>query len=224
MIRAASWCSSESSGVVTFDGIGNQFCAAPLLSNDELTKMIGRTIKYLSRMTVECRQSLSATGLAMKSSGWLQNASKRMGLLAAGYQGCLLADENYFRDYLTGGRSLGRGNLFIYTLPTSTLGELAIALNLIGPSMHIDTVGNPLNGLSQHAHQLIADGEADAMLAIWSDAATSVCMAIDAASESGLTIPNFSEPAGVALHLKSLARKGLGESALVPSPGRREEG
>jgi 3-oxoacyl-(acyl-carrier-protein) synthase len=227
MIRAASWCSPANCGVVNFDGAGNQFSTPPLLSNDDLTKIIGRTLKYLSRMTVECRHSLCAAGLAMKSSDWLQNNSMQTGLLAAGYDGCMAADHGYFHDYLAGGRSLGRGNLFIYTLPTSTLGELAIALTLTGPSMHIEESANPLTALSRHANQIIADGEADAMLAIWSDATTSVCVAIDGASEMGLLMPDSSNPASLSLYLGSLARQArtaLDESPLIPSPGTLGEG
>jgi hypothetical protein len=206
MIRAASWCSPESCGVVTIDNAGNQFCAPPLLSNDQMTRLIGRTIKYLSRMTPECRNSLCAAGLAMQSSGWRRDGSFSIGIVGAGYDGCLVADQNYFRDYLASGRSLGRGNLFIYTLPTSTLGELAIALTLIGPSMHIEEAAHPPAGLSRHANALIADGEADAMLAVWSDAANSVCLAIDTMPGGGLSIPEFSDPAGLARHLASVAR------------------
>jgi len=242
MIRAASWCSPANCGVVTLDGAGDQWSTRPLLSNDELTKIIGRTIKYLSRMTGECRNSLCAAGLAMKPCGWLPKSQERpenrsasasrlnpmhAGLLAAGYEGCLAADQTYFRDYLASGRSLGRGNLFIYTLPTSTPGELAIALTLTGPSMHIEESANPLAALSRHANQMIADGEADAMLGIWSDATTSICLAIDGATGTGLLMPDASNPAAMALRLASLSHEShthRGESSLVPSPGTLGEG
>ncbi len=74
---------------------------------------------------------------------------------------------------------MGRGNLFIYTLPTSTMGEVAIALELQGPSMYLHEARQPLSTLMEQAAHLIGDGEAAAMLALWNDEHAAVCLAID---------------------------------------------
>ncbi len=110
--------------------------------------------------------------------GQENRALREIGLLAAGSEGLLQANEQYFRDYVATGRTLGRGNLFIYTLATSALGEVAIVLSLTGPSMFIQDDARPLSALVRHGEQMIADGEAGGMLALWSDASAAVCFAI----------------------------------------------
>jgi hypothetical protein len=69
--------------------------------------------------------------------------------------------------------------LFIYTLPTSAPSEVAIALSLTGPCLFVEEDAHPLPALIRHAERMVADGEADRMLAIWSDARVAVCMAVD---------------------------------------------
>ena len=78
------------------------------------------------------------------------------------------------------GRTLGRGNLFIYTLATSALGEVAIGLSLTGPSMFIQDDARPVTAMLRHGEQMVADGEAGGMLALWSDSSAAVCLAIAA--------------------------------------------
>ena len=140
---------------------------------------IGRPLKYYPRMTTEARFALGATHLALTSLKKARPELKEIGVLAAGFDGTLEANQNYFRDYLASGRTMGRGNLFIYTLPTSALGEVAIALGLTGPTMHIHADTKPIAGMVHHARQLITDGEADAMLCLWTDARAAICIAVD---------------------------------------------
>jgi hypothetical protein len=209
VIRACAWCSADDCGVITPDDRANQFHAPAPPANDQLTALIGRPIKYLPRMTSECRACLVAAGLAMKTCGRLDTPPGEIGLVGAGYEGCLIADQAYFRDYLTSGRSLGRGSLFIYTLPSSTLGEVAIALTLTGPGMHIQPERDPFETLAREAAQFVADGEADAMLALWSDATSAVCLAIDGVQSSDramewLRLPIETDPSSVARRLAAL--------------------
>jgi len=46
-----------------------------------------------------------------------------------------------FLDYVQAGRKLGRGSLFIYTLPSSPLAEAAIHFGLQGPVLYIGSIG-----------------------------------------------------------------------------------
>lgn len=206
MIRACSWCSAENCGVITADGATDQFREPAPLFNEDLSKLVGRPIRNLSRMTSECRACLCAAALALKTCGWLENSSLEIGLVGAGYEACLIADQNYFRDYVASGRSLGRGNLFIYTLPSSTLGEVAIALTLTGPGLHIHAERDPLGTLVQQAEQFVADGEAEAMLALWSDSTSAICLAIDRGPEDGLVVPTEADPTSLARRIASRAR------------------
>jgi len=128
-------------------------------------------------MSPECRACLLAAGLALDAAGWPRREGGEIGVVAAGYEGCLKADQDYFRDYVDSGRTLGRGNLFIYTLPTSIMGEVAIALSLAGPTLHVQDDRRPLGGLVEQAERFVAEGEAAGILALWSDPHASVCLA-----------------------------------------------
>jgi hypothetical protein len=194
VIRAAAWFCSEHCGVVAARGSSWQK-PAPSATSD-LLALVGRPVKYFTRMTGESRFCLCAASLALKGADWWERASGEIGLLAAGSEALLSANEEYFRDYVASGRTLGRGNLFIYTLATSALGEVAIALSLTGPSMFIQDDARPLAALVRHGEQLVADGEAGGMLALWSDSSAAVCFAIAAGArdETIISLPAGEEP------------------------------
>lgn len=120
-----------------------------------------------------CRQHSAA------ATPWQESGNPEIGLVCGDFDGCLAANQEYFRDYVATGRTVGRGNLFIYTLPTSVLGEVAIVLSLTGPCLFIHDETRPLAALARHAREFVADGEADAMLALWSDSSAAVCLAIE---------------------------------------------
>ncbi|MGD0138448.1 MAG: hypothetical protein ABSD28_06185 [Tepidisphaeraceae bacterium] len=194
MIRAAAWFCTEHCGVVAPRGLSWQK-PAPSATADVLA-LIGRPVKYFTRMTGESRCCLCAASLALKGADWWDRTPPEIGLLAARSEGLLRANEEYFQDYVAMGRTLGRGNLFIYTLATSALGEAAIALSLTGPSMFIQDDARPLAALVWHGEQMVADGEAGGMLALWSDSSAAVCFAVAAGAggETLIPLPAGEEP------------------------------
>ena len=121
MIRAIGWTYKNATGVLPTTGAG---ATAEFLLPD---------LKNFGRMPTETRASITAATLAQGAAEWNLSRSTEIGCLAASPDSSLRANRDYFFDYITAGRSLGRGNLFIYTLPTSTLGEIAIALNSSAP-------------------------------------------------------------------------------------------
>jgi hypothetical protein len=176
MIRAAAWLCTQHHGVFA---PGGESWQRPTPS--DLSSLVGRPIKYAQRLTDEAWNCLCAASLAHKASKF---ETSEIGLLTAGTEGCRDAQENYFRDYVANGRALGRGNLFIYTLPTSVAGEVGIVLSLRGPCMFIRDDVRPLPALLEHAGQMLSDGEAGAMLLLWCDSSAAVCLAIDGNAES----------------------------------------
>ena len=183
MIRAATWFCDDHCGVFTPGAKSWRRKSPANISSEEMLAFIARPLKYLPRMTRESRSCLAAASLALNACKWKEPESREIGLVAAGYEGCLQADQDYFSDYVASGRTLGRGNLFIYTLPSSTMGEVAIALGLRGPTLHIHDADHPAAALIVHAQRLIDDGETDAILALWSDPRAAVCVALDGAAE-----------------------------------------
>ena len=68
------------------------------------------------------------------------DAVRETAVLDFGRQGCHEQDIEYFNDYLEHGRHLGRGHLFVGTLPTTPPCEAAISLKLTGPGIYMDAL------------------------------------------------------------------------------------
>jgi len=103
-------------------------------------------------------------------------------------EGCLEMDTLYFRDYVECGRKLGRGNYFVYTLPSSPMGEATIHFAMEGPSLFVS--GGLASAMST-AMALIEDGEAALAFAVVSTRDRAACVAISATegaiNTSGIT-------------------------------------
>ena len=84
---------------------------------------------------------------------WGDGQKRNIGLMGASEAGCLASNRAYFQDYLGGGRTLARANLFVYTLPSSPLAESAIHFGLMGPMVYM---GFPGGGLADLAPTLLA--------------------------------------------------------------------
>jgi hypothetical protein len=186
MIYAAGWFAQQSYGAVGLSGKPWNKPSPDLSRTNEVLRVVERPVKYLSRMRMETRATLCAAALAMRAADW---SGGEIGLISTHASGVVEANEDYFRDYVATGRTLGRGNLFIYTLPTSTLGEVAIALSLTGPSMFMKHDVDATAAMIRDAEQMIVDGEAKGMLGIIGNKYGATCLAI-AAGTGGL---NFSE-------------------------------
>ncbi len=114
--------------------------------------------KNFGRLDPVSRMAGYAVALALKDAGieYSQERKLDMGIIGTNASGSLDSDVRYFRDYLESGRTISRGNLFIYTLPSSPLGEAAIHFGLQGPLFYMTGTGDPL--------KLIMDAAAETML------------------------------------------------------------
>ncbi len=65
-----------------------------------------------------------------------RNKKRRIDILGTNSNGALESNLIYFNDYIANGRTLARGNLFIYTLPSSFLAEAAIYFGLTGKLLY----------------------------------------------------------------------------------------
>jgi 3-oxoacyl-(acyl-carrier-protein) synthase len=102
-----------------------------------------------------------AVALALKDAGIAYNADRKQqtGIIGTNSSGCRQSDINYFRDYLDSGRIMARGNLFIYTLSSSPLGEASIHFGLQGPLIYAaDPVGSLSKALEIAADMINIDG------------------------------------------------------------------
>lgn len=63
-------------------------------------------------------------------------------ILGYGSEGSYSENLLYFNDYIEHGRDGGRGQLFVGTLPTTPLCEVAIALKMHGPAFYLDSASD----------------------------------------------------------------------------------
>ena len=143
-------------------------------------KNIGR-LDHISRMTAY------TVAMALKDAGivYAQDHKLDMGIIGTNASGSLCSDIRYFRDYLETGRTTSRGNLFIYTLPSSPLGEAAIHFGLQGPLLYMAGTENPLMMVMETAAEMMLLDEVPSMLAGIFGEDAAVCSVLVKDSECG---------------------------------------
>lgn len=74
---------------------------------------------------------------------YAQGKKQEISLIGTNSDAALEANLAYFNDYLANGRTLARGNLFIYTLASSPLAEAAIHFGFCGKLLYLGFAKNP---------------------------------------------------------------------------------
>lgn len=95
-----------------------------------------------------------ASGLALRDAGKPSLNSSQVGMLSLSRDGALDANLKYFKEYIQSGRKSAHGNLFINTLPTSPLAQVAMNLGFKGPIFHLSTAEPAMGGLLERAESL----------------------------------------------------------------------
>ncbi len=124
-------------------------------------------VKYFGRFDRTSRMTCYAVALALQDAGigYGHHQKQDIGIIGTSATGSLGSDRRYFKDYIDSGRTLSRGNLFIYTLPSSPLGEAAIHFGLQGPLLYTATHAAPLSAAIGMAVESICADESAIMLA-----------------------------------------------------------
>ncbi|RJQ13952.1 MAG: hypothetical protein C4560_13245 [Nitrospiraceae bacterium] len=161
-ITGIGWINQQEYGCVMM-GIQESYAVDALPKK----KIFSHAFKNFGRLDSVSKMTCSAIALALKDAGIdCPPESKRdIGTIGSGSSGSLQSDLDYFRDYLDSGRTLSRGNLFIYTLPSSPAGEAAIHFGLQGPVFYIAGPGNSVATALRTASEIILNNEASVMLA-----------------------------------------------------------
>lgn len=122
--------------------------------------------KNFGRLDNISKLTCYAVALALKDAGvkYSMDHKHDIGIICTNKSGSLKSDIHYFKDYLDSGRTLSRGNLFIYTLPSSPLGEAAIHFGLQGPLLYVTAADKPLQAALDTASEMILLDESPSML------------------------------------------------------------
>lgn len=180
IISGIGWIETPAHGWMRQDRTGNHHDGRDLYRRLRQDGVIPDAIKDFGRFDPDSVQLCLAAALSLLDAGIVPGSPEaaQTGLLVSRAAGAQNANLAYFRDYLVSGRTLGRGNLFIYTLPTSPAAETAIAFGLQGPLVYIHHAGGGLAAPLQDAADFIAGGQAHTMLCALSDNRRTLCFTL----------------------------------------------
>ena len=179
-IQGAGWLDSASYGQV-FRRVSVPYAARTSLRElGRVDALFNYPVKNYGRFEPLTQRVFCITALALQDAGidYAEGQRLEAGLLGTSPEGCLESNLNYFKDYVDGGRTLSRANLFIYTLPSSPLAEAAVHFGLQGPQLYLRAADQSVAPLLQQAAGMIRRGEAEKMLVYRLGAGTDLCMVL----------------------------------------------
>ncbi len=132
------------------------------------------------RFDSSSKNALLSIALALYDAGVTYSKEKKqnIAILATNESGSMDANHAYFKDYVENGRTLGRGNLFIYTLPSSPLAESAIHFGLTGPLLYLGFDQKPFPKLLGFTKDMIGQGKVKLALALKIDINHTLCFVL----------------------------------------------
>jgi hypothetical protein len=128
-----------------------------------------------------------------------EDRKQDIGILGSNSDGCLQSNLDFFNDFVKNGRTLGRANLFVYTLPSIPVAEAAIYFKCQGPLLYMGYSREPVASLLRQSDRMIVRGETTAMVAVRASEEDAQCFILrrrdDVPTESVLALEEVIEAA-----------------------------
>jgi len=109
---------------------------------------------------------------------YAQGKKQKISILGTNSNGALEANLAYFNDYISNGRTLARGNLFIYTLPSSPLAEAAIHFGLTGRLQYLGFTKNIESEALKYALNILKTKDSETILLVNANTQTANCLVL----------------------------------------------
>lgn len=173
-VRGVGWINERAYGGSDFKKEYAERIAFATLGKED--GLFAYPVKNFGRFETLTQRVCYATALALRDAGikYAEGRKLNIGVLGATPHGAVASNRNYFQDYVDGGRTLSRANLFIYTLPSSPFAEAAVHFGLTGPLLY----GNQFEPMVSMAQRMIRRGEADSVLVYFVDECAGLCALI----------------------------------------------
>ena len=125
-------------------------------------------IKNFGRFDAASKMTCCSIALALNDAGitYSNHMKHDIGILGTNNDGCFESNLSYFKDYVSCGRTIARGNLFIYTLPSTPMAEAAIYFGFQGPLLYVKFQVNQIPSMLRYAGKMILRGETSKMIAV----------------------------------------------------------
>jgi 3-oxoacyl-(acyl-carrier-protein) synthase len=184
-VRGIGWISQTGYGCIR-TGI---HCSFPPAGGCLIAKqdIFLHPFRNFGRLDKTSKMTVYAVALALRDSGmdYAPGRKQDIGLIGTSKEGSLSSDIDYFKDYIRNGRTVSRGNLFIYTLPSSPLGEAAIHFGFVGPLLYAAAQENSITAILDMAGEFIDGRETAVMLTGWSSEQEAFYFVLSAEAEGG---------------------------------------
>ena len=183
VVTGISWIRTGEHGTACRGRVGTQASLRELYGTLCADETIRIRFKNFGRFDEESRRVCLAVALALQDSGLVpgNGAAHDTGLLISSVAGARSACLAYFDDYVREGRKLGRGNLFIYTLPTSPAAEAAIHFGLTGPLLYIGRPSPAAEAALWDGVDIVRSGQTSSMLCTVIEDSEVICAAVQTA-------------------------------------------
>ncbi len=129
-----------------------------------------RPAPHFGRMDILCKLALGAAELCLAAAD-AELPRDETAVVGATRLGCLEADARFHDTLLKGGYAGASPGLFVYTLPSMFVGEVAIRFQLRGRCTLLCNGAQSAGAALSRALRLVETGRAPAALAIYADAA-----------------------------------------------------
>jgi 3-oxoacyl-(acyl-carrier-protein) synthase len=165
-VHGIGWLTKEGYGCIRC-GLHHAYEAGEGAHHLPKRDIFSHPFKNFGRLDTISKMTVFGVSLALQDAGieYSPVAKQNIGIVGTNAEGSLRSDIKYFQDYLMSGRTLSRGNLFIYTLPSSPIGEAAIHFGFLGPVLYAAGENNSLSVVLDLANEMIIADEAPVMLA-----------------------------------------------------------
>jgi 3-oxoacyl-(acyl-carrier-protein) synthase len=165
-VHGIGWLTKEGYGCIRSE-LQHAFAAGEDARTLPKRDIFSHPFKNFGRLDTISKMTAFGVSLALQDAGieYSPTGKQDIGIVGTNAEGSLRSDIEYFRDYLESGRTLSRGNLFIYTLPSSPIGEAAIHFGFLGPVLYAAGLRNGLSDAFDVATEMVLAGEAPVMLA-----------------------------------------------------------
>jgi hypothetical protein len=137
-------------------------------------------IKNFCRFDAASKMTCCSIALALNDAGitYSNHMKHDIGILGTNNDGCFESNLAYFKDYVLGGRIIARGNLFIYSLPSTPMAEAAIYFGFQGPLLYIKFQHHKIPSMLRYAGKMILRGETSKMIAVEATKEKAVCFVL----------------------------------------------
>ena len=180
VIKGIGWITKTEYGSIIKKLQRNYNDLKSLHSHLQHESVLKYAIKNFRRFDAASKMTCCSIALALNDAGitYSEHMKHDIGILGTNNDGCLESNLAYFKDYVSCGRTIARGNLFIYTLSSTPMAEAAIYFGCRGPLLYIKFQHNQIPSMLRYTGKMILCGETSKMIAVEANEEKAVCFVL----------------------------------------------